>query len=260
MSICSGLELAEGHAGVLGQQCRALHVHALRSRPSGRLPGAGSPPDAVDETRRLRLDRQAELAAGHRRIGSGHAVAAAIASRKYSGLRARRGRRRSCPSAGTCYPKLRAPFRAGSEEPRLRPRLAAVRRRSDRRPPPPRPSQRVPRTACRSRQSRLSMRARPRLVIASQQRERRCQLTRKMVHAHVRAVDPDLLRRPLPARSSGSALSAARARLPATPASPASGSEAQESRFVSSSAGSMLGGASQETRRAARRVPMAWAR
>ena len=44
------LELVEGHARVLGQQGRRLHVHPLLRRPFGRRPRAGAPPDAVSQT------------------------------------------------------------------------------------------------------------------------------------------------------------------------------------------------------------------
>ena len=68
-----GLELVEGHAGVLDEQGGAHQVHALLGRPLRGRAGARAPPDAVGQARRLRLDGQpAAHPAGHPRVGVDH--------------------------------------------------------------------------------------------------------------------------------------------------------------------------------------------
>ena len=53
-----GLQAVEGHPGVLREQGRAHEVHALLGRPLGSGAGAGTPPDAVAQAGRVRLDAQ----------------------------------------------------------------------------------------------------------------------------------------------------------------------------------------------------------
>ncbi len=73
-----GLELMEGHAGVLGEQCRAHQVEPLLGRPLGGRAGACAPPDPVPQAGRVRLDpQQARRVREHRaRVGPGETLAA----------------------------------------------------------------------------------------------------------------------------------------------------------------------------------------
>jgi len=68
-----GLELIERHLRILQQQRRAHQIHALLARPHGALARARTPPDAIREPRRLRLDGEHRFTGPATDVGADHA-------------------------------------------------------------------------------------------------------------------------------------------------------------------------------------------